>query len=361
MPKGYSRASSSFATALRMALAVVALVIAAPAARAQVARSDATPGPAASANAKKEITVHETDDAVEIETDALSAKVQKKGYVSGIAAGSFVDKKTGAKDVGFGLHIMDFLMAPGWRDDGYERDPKVHGNLPKHYVEGPQICTQAKELPVEIVRCDGFVALRLRYTYNKPGAGYKAGSTWEQTLVFQPGVRYVLSAERITSANDVDDLFYRLDMPGHIKHDPKVKDGDTFVQVYLSYRDPPTIPASAFTENFGPDERFLYQRKAGHIPDRMIRAYQVRLNGQPGPWLAGMTLDPAEVAEAWCHQRGYVSFIEELHRKHVKAGETFGAAYVIGWFDDVPQMQQTYDRYKGATRIGLEGGKFSVK
>jgi hypothetical protein len=344
-----------------VAVAVAALLCGAPATHAQATGSDPARDSGAKAKAAREIAVKETEDAVEIETDALSAKVQKKGYVSGIAAGSFVDKKTGARDVGFGLHIMDFLMAPGWRDDGYERDPKVHGNLPKHYVEGPQICTQAKELPVETLRGDGFVALRLRYTYNKPGAGYKAGSTWEQTLVFQPGVRYVLSAERITSANDVDDLFYRLDMPGHIKHDAKVKEGDTFVQVYLSYRDPPMIPASAFIENFGPDERFLYQRKEGHVPQRMIRAYQVRLNGQPGPWLAGMTLDPAEVAEAWCHQRGYICFIEELHRKPVKAGETFGAAYVIGWFDDVPQMQQTYDRYKGATRISVEGGKLSVK
>jgi hypothetical protein len=197
----------------RFCAAATALVIVLLAAAALVLRADgAADAPPASdrageAKAKTPIAVRESDDAVTIETDALSAKVMKKGYVSGIAAGSFVDKKTGAKDVGYGLHIMDFLMAPGWRDDGYERDPKVHGNLPKHYVEGPQICTQAKELPVEIIRGDDFVALRLRYTYNKPGVGYKAGSTWEQTLVFQPGVRYVLSAERITSANDADDLF----------------------------------------------------------------------------------------------------------------------------------------------------------
>ncbi len=37
--------------------------------------------------------------------------------VSGIAQGSLLDKKTGARDVGFGLHIMDFLLGPGWRDD----------------------------------------------------------------------------------------------------------------------------------------------------------------------------------------------------------------------------------------------------
>ena len=185
------------------------------------------------------IKVQETDTYVLIDTDALQARINKKGYVSGVAAGSLLDKKTGARDLGFGLHIMDFLMAPGWRDDGYPRDAKLHGDLPNHYVEGPQICTQAKELKPEIVRGKDFVAVKLRYTFNKPGKGYKAGSTWEQTLVFRPGVRYVLSGERITSANDLDDLFYRIDMPGHIRH----KGGDNFAQVYLSYLDKP-IPAA---------------------------------------------------------------------------------------------------------------------
>lgn len=308
------------------------------------------------ARAEEKVRVAENDEAITIETDAISAIVRKKGYVSGIKAGSFIDKKTGAHDLGFGLHIQDWLMAPGWRDDGYLRDPKLHGNLPKHIVEGPQLCTQAKVVTSEIVRGEGFVAVRLGYTYTLPGSGFKAGSTWEQTLIFQPRVRYVLTAENITSVNDVDDLFYRLDMPGHIKH----KGGDTFEQVYLSYLDQ-MIPASAFSENFGPDEKFLYQRHDDAIPQRMIRAYQVKLDGKPGPWLAGMTLDPAEASEGWCHERGYVCFIEELHRRHVKAGESFGAAYCIGWFDDVPEMQKVYDQYKGAKRIVIKDGKFSLE
>lgn len=302
------------------------------------------------------IKVGEDARQIRIDTDALSATIAKKGYVSGIAGGSFVDKRTGAHDLGFGLHVMDFLLAPGWRDDGYDRNPKLHGRLPKHYVEGPQICTQAKELHPEILRGDRFVAVRMHFTFTQPGPGLKAGSTWEQTIVFQPGVRYVLSAERITSANDVDDLFYRLDMPGHIKH----QGADDFAQVYLSYLKEP-IPASAFDADFGPDEKFLYHRRDGAIPRRMIRAYQVKLAGKPGPWLAGMTLDPAAVAEAWCHQRGYVCMIEELHRRHVCAGESFGAAYVIGWFDAVPEMERVYDRYKGATRIEVTDGRFEVK
>jgi hypothetical protein len=300
--------------------------------------------------------VVEDDQQIHIETDSLQATIRKKGYVSGIAAGSFVDKKTGAHDIGFGLHIMDFLLAPGWADDGYERDPKLHGNLPKHYIERPQICTQAKELHPRIIRGNNFVAVQMQFQYTQPALGLNAGSTWEQTLIFQPGVRYVLSAERITSVNDVDDLFYRLDMPGHIKH----KGSDTFVQVYLSYLKD-LVPASAFDQPFGPDEKFLYQRKSDQIPQRLIRAYQVKLDDKPGPWLAGMTLEPSEVAEAWCHERGYVCMIEELHRRHVKAGESFGAAYVIGWFDDLPEMDRVYDQHKGATRLVVENGRFRLE
>jgi hypothetical protein len=312
--------------------------------------------PPACAEQPADLKVEQTDDYIQIETDALSARIRKKGYVSGIAAGTFVDKKTGAKEVGFGLHIMDFLMAPGWKDDGYPRDPKVHGNLPKHYVEGPQICTQAKELKPEVIRGKGFVAVRQSYRFTDAAKGLKAGSLWEQTLVFQPGLRYFFSSERITSVNDVDDLFYRLDMPGHIRH----HGGDTFAQVYLSYFEKP-IAASEFAEDFAPDARFLYQRNQDKIPRRMIRAYQVKVAGKPGPWLAGMTLDPAEVSEAWCHQRGYVCFIEELHGKKVKAGESFGAAYLIGWFDDIPQMETVYDRYKGAHGIAIADGKFRLE
>src|SRR5262249_19695735 len=251
---------------------------------------------------------------------------------------------------------MDFLLAPGWRDDGYTRDAKLHGDLPKHYVEGPQICTQAKELKPEIVRGQGFVAVKFRFQFHKPGTGYKAGSTWEQTLLFQPGLRYFLSSERITSANDVDGLFYRIDMPGHVKH----KGGDSFTQIYLSYLDKP-VPVSEFRDNFGPDARFLYQRRGDNVPKHMIRAYQVKLDGKPGPWLGGLTLGPAAVSEAWCHQRGYGCFIQELHGKRVKAGESSGAAYAVGWFDDVAEMEKVCERPRGVRSVVIEKDRFRLE
>ncbi|MGF1583165.1 MAG: hypothetical protein ACFCD0_27910 [Gemmataceae bacterium] len=300
------------------------------------------------------IKVQQTDEYIRIDTDKLQAKINKRGYVSGIARGTFVDRKTGAKDAGFGIHIMDFLMAPGWRDDGYLRNKKIHGDLPKHYVEGPQICTKAQKLEPKVIRGKGFVAVQMSFRFTEAKRGLKAGSIWTQTLVFRPGVRYILSCERIKSVNSLDNVFYRIDMPGHIRH----KNMDSFSQIYLSYFG--KIPAKAFAEDFAPDDRFLYQRNKGKIPKRMIRAYQVKVKGETGPWLAGMTLDPSVVSEAWCHQRGYVCFIQELHGKTVKAGERFGAAYVVGYFDSVASMRETYDGYRGLRDIRVDGGKLRL-
>ncbi|MCI0380353.1 MAG: hypothetical protein L0215_22440 [Gemmataceae bacterium] len=301
------------------------------------------------------IEVQDFDDHLAIQTDQLEAKIRKKGYVSGIAQGSFLDKKTGAREAGFGLHIMDFLLAPGWRNDGYTRDPKLHGDLPKHYVEGPQICTQAKSLTPKIARGKDFVAIQMSFEFHQPGKGYKAGSVWTQTLVFQAGKRYVLCGETIKSVNAADNLFYRIDMPGHVKH----KAGDSFAQVYLSYHG--VIPAKEFTRAFGPDEKFLYQRGKGKMPERFIRAYQLKVGGKPGPWLAGMTLDPDLVSEAWCHERGYICFIQELHGRAVREGEVFGAAYVVGYFDDLGDMHGAYDRYKGKRTLSVTGNGFVLR
>ena len=95
-------------------------------------------------------------------------------------------------------------------------------------------------------------------------------------------MRYFLCGERITSVNDVDDLFYRIDMPGHIKHNG----GDTFARSISAIRTN-RFPPPLSIRTLAPDEKFLYQRKDDKIPRRMIRAYQVKLDGKPGPWLAG--------------------------------------------------------------------------
>ena len=45
----------------------------------------------------------------------------------------------------------------------------------------------------------------------------------------------------------------------------------------------------------------------------------------------------------------------------MKAGETFGAAYVVGWFDDVKEMEKVYDQYKGKKAIVLKDGGFRLE
>ena len=295
---------------------------------------------------------------IEIETDALRAEIRTEGYVSGVAGGTLYDKKSGARDLGHGLSIVDFLLEPA---PAGERPPEgqydfggnalsYHGRIPKRYVEGPQICTKARKLPFEIIQGEGFLAVRQWFTWHQGYPPHAGGSRWEQLLVFPEKTRYFFSADRVTTVNTSAALFFRVDMPGHIKH----RSGDVFDHIYLSYGDQ-TIPSTEFTVNFAPDDRFLYQRGKQPMPPRIIRAYQVVLGGKPGPWLAGMTLQPSDVYEGWCHQRGYVCLIEELGGWPTKPGDTLGAAYVVGWFNDLSEMHSTYDSHRGWSGIELEG------
>jgi hypothetical protein len=283
-----------------------------------------------------------------IETDLLRAEVHTEGYVSGVAGGTFLDKTTGARDLGFGLDIVDFLLEPLPDEPGaahpYITGDLYHGNLPKRYVELPQICTGARRLEFDASQRKDAVTVRQWFRYQEATYGREPGSLWEQTLTFRDGLRWFLASDQITSANDVDRLILRIDMPGHLKH----SGADSFDRIYLSYQG--EIPSSEFTEDFPPDARNLYQRQAGSVPERMIRAYQVRLRGKAGPWLAGMTLDPGVVSEAWCHQRGYVCFIQEIGDVEVGRGETFGATYVVGWFDGLDQMIEVYDQQRTCRR-----------
>lgn len=297
---------------------------------------------------------------IHVATDLLTAEIRTEGYVSGVAAGTLHDRQTGAVDLGFGLDIVDFLLEPGADTPEetahpYECGDPYHGDLPKRYVELPQICTQARNLEFRVHDLGDTVAIEQWHRWTVGTYGRPAGSLWEQTLVFRDGLRYFLSADRVTSSSDYEDVFMRLDLPGHLKHNA----ADNFARIYLSYAG--EIPAGEFLTDFPPHARFLYQRGAGAVPEHMIRAYQVRLDGQPGPWLGGITLDPAIVSEAWCHQRGYVCFIEEIGGRAVRQGEQFGAAYAIGWFDDIVQMEATARAHRGVTDIRVTEGQVALR
>ncbi|HZO87635.1 MAG TPA: hypothetical protein VFB38_04790 [Chthonomonadaceae bacterium] len=303
-------------------------------------------------------SIRQEGTTLHIETTGYQAAVATEGYVSGVMPGSFVDKRTGARDPGYGLAIVDFLLEPGADDAATPADLRyawgeallLHGNIPKRFVELPQICTQAGKLPFEIVEGRNFVAVRqwFRWTIARPP--YQPGSLWEQWLVFPDGVRWFLAWDQVTSANDVDCLLLRMDMPGHIKH----QRGDTFQQIYLSYRG--CLPAEVFAEDFPPDARYFYRREEGSPPQRFIRACQLSNDA----WLAGMALEPSAVYEAWCHQRGYVCLIQEIGGRAVRAGETFGAVHLIGYFEDMADIEQTFDAHKGATALRVHSSGWEL-
>jgi len=298
----------------------------------------------------------ETDDQIKIVTPQLEAAVVKKGYVSGVAHQSFLDKKTGFRDPGSGLDIVDFLLEPGsdqpYRNKlsaelTYTANVLYHGKRHKRFIEGPQICTRARRLNPVAIRGEDFVAIKQQFKYHLAAPGKNSGSVWTQLLVFPLGRRYFISMDKIDSVNQSDAMFLRIDMPGHLRHTR----GDTFSRIYLSYHG--IIPASKFFEDFAPDAKFNYRRDRGEVPERFIRAYQLRdpATGKDGPWLAGMTLQPSVVHEAWCHQRGYVCFIEEFGGRPIEPGQSFSAAFIVGYFDSIDEMQQVYDQHKGHTAL----------
>jgi hypothetical protein len=296
--------------------------------------------------------IREDRDRIHIQSPVLEASIRKTGYVSGVEAKSFVDRKTGFRDLGFGLDIVDWIMEPG-SDESYRSLLPVdlpylfnnlyHGKRAKRSIEGPQICTKARKLSPEIIRGADFVAIKQDYHYPLAAPGKKPGSQWQQTIVFPAGKRYFISCDQIKTVNESPAMFLRIDMPGHIRHDH----GDTFSEVYLSYHG--KIPGRHFLTDFPADEKYLYVRQSNHIPRRFIRAYHSRdaKTGKDGPWLAGMTLDPGVVSEAWCHQRGYVCMIEEFGGRPIKPGESFSAAFIIGFFDSIEEMENIYDRFAG--------------
>lgn len=312
----------------------------------------------------------EDDRAIKIETDKLEAVIAKnhpKHWMTGIEKHSFIDKTTGFHEVGDGLMVVDWLMEAGsdeaYRDQLKELDRYGFNNLShgsshrKRVVEGPQLCPFMKPVQPEIIRGKDFVAVRTTYQYEYGAPRRNAGSKWTQLVVFPQGVRYFLLMDRIDTVNDSQEMFLRNDTPGCVRH----KQGDTFSEMYLSYLSGPQglrIPASEFFTPFPPDLKFGYRRDTHRVPEHFIRAYHLRdpASGKDGPWLAGLTLDPSIVYEAWCSQRpgDIIVMIEEVFGKPIKAGESFNAAHIVGYFDTVDQMHALYEQHKGHTALAAD-------
>jgi hypothetical protein len=176
--------------------------------------------------------------------------------VTGVAAQSQLDHKTGYRDAGYGLDIVDWIMEPGsdlaYRNQlkselVYEFNNLVHGKTAKRSIEGPQICTRAGRLDPHVIAGKDFIAVTQEFRYKTAAPEHKTGSLRRQIPVFPKGKRYFVSSDRITTVNDGDALFFRIDMHGHIKHNQ----GDTFSEVYLSYVG--IIPSRALIHDFAHD------------------------------------------------------------------------------------------------------------
>jgi hypothetical protein len=328
--------------------------------------------------------VAEDERSIKIETDKLEAVIPKKNpkhWMTGIEKGSFLDKSTGAREIGDGLMVIDWLMEAGsdaeWSEkviapDGHgvgryswfenETDPArreytllSHGSSHrKRVVEGPQLCHRMKPVQPEVIRGRDFVAVKTTYQYEYAAPDRKPGSKWTQLIVFPKGERYFVLMDRIETVNDSPEMFLRNDTPGCVRH----QQGDTFSEIYLSYLSGPKgvrIPASEFATPFPPDLKYGYRRDTHRTPEHFIRAYHIRdsKTGKEGPWLAGLTLEPSVVYEAWCSQRpgNIIVMIEEIHGQPTKAGDTFSAAHIVGYFDDIPAMHKVYDQHRGHTAL----------
>ena len=356
-----------------VSLLLLALALAAPEPRMSSAGDDSW------------LRVSEDERAIKIETDKLEAVIPKKNpkqWMTGIEKGSFLDKTTGFREVGDGLMVIDWLMEPGsdeaygdqvFAKDGHgvgryvwhtnETEParkdyaaNAHGTSHrKRMIEGPQLCHRMKPVQPEVIRGKDFVAVQTTYKFEYAAPGRKAGSRWTQLIVFPKGARYFVLMDKIDSVNDSPEMFLRNDTPGCVRHDK----GDTFSEMYLSYLSGPKglrIPSSEFFTPFPPDLKFGYRRDTHRTPEHFIRAYHLRdkKTGKDGPWLAGLTLEPSVVYEAWCSQRlnnNIIVMIEEIHGKPVKAGDSFSAAHIVGYFDTIDAMHEVYGRNKGHTGV----------
>ena len=323
------------------------------------------------------VRIIEDDRAIKIETDLLEASIAKKNpvqWMTGIEKQSFLDKTTGFREVGDGLMVVDWLMEAGsdeaWRDqlkptDRYLFNDLNHGSTHrKRMVEGPQLCPWMKPVQPEVIRGKNFVAVKTQYRYEYAAPGRNAGSLWTQLIVFPKGKRYFVSMDRIDTVNDSEEMFLRNDTPGCVRHNQ----GDTFSEMYLSYLGGPDglrIPAGEFFEPFPPDAKFNYRRDTHELPKDFIRAYHLRdkETGKDGPWLAGLTLEPSVVYEAWCSQRpgGIIVMIEEIHGKPTKAGDSFSAAHIVGYFDTIDEMHEVYERHKGHTVLTADASRWRLE
>ena len=46
--------------------------------------------------------------------------------------------------------------------------------------------------------------------------------------------------------------------------------------------------------------------------------------------------------------------IEEFGGRPIRPGESFSAAFIVGYFDSIPDMEKVYDEFAGYTALGAD-------
>jgi hypothetical protein len=52
--------------------------------------------------------------------------------------------------------------------------------------------------------------------------------------------------------------------------------------------------------------------------------------------------------------------IEEIHGRPTKAGDSFSAAHIVGYFDTIDQMHALYERHKGNTMLTADAAGWKL-
>ena len=104
------------------------------------------------------LKLSQTGTTIAVENDHYEAAIHTEGYVSGVAGGTFIDKKTGTNDHSFGLDIVDFLLEPALQFAKLEAEMGIQATYyflasapyDLFSVAGGKIATQIAELGHEI-------------------------------------------------------------------------------------------------------------------------------------------------------------------------------------------------------------------
>ena len=236
----------------------------------------------------QEIKVEETKDYIQVDTDALEARIRKTGYVSGIAQGTFLDKKTGARDPGFGLHIMDFLLGPGWKDDSYGRDEKYARQAAESLHRGAADLHAGEAARPVVVRGKDCVAVKMSFRFTQPDttASSPAPCGSRRSSSSRQALRPVRRTHHLGQRRRQPDLSHR-------HAGPRQAQGRRHV-----FADLPELLTARFRP---PSSSRTSRPMRAPLPARQGQGaappHDPRLpapaGDKAGPWLGGLTLDPA--------------------------------------------------------------------